>query len=173
MVTPAMCPFRSAIVVSVSALCGEVTSTRPGNLSIVTKATNLPSFGRHLNRVIVEAGHDVRAAADQRLQRLGAAGEVLQLRVDALLAIEAELLRERRRQVDHLVLAADRDSHVAHAVRSRARTRHAADRNQDTKDTKDTKESDRDPLCPSCPLCPRLIMPSTAATIAPVASRPR
>ncbi len=38
-VTPAMCPFRSATDVSVAALCGEVTSTSPGNRNIVTKAT--------------------------------------------------------------------------------------------------------------------------------------
>ena len=62
--------------------------------------------------MVVEAGDDVGAAADQRLKRLGAAREILQLDVDALFAVIPQFLRERRRQVDHLALAAYGDSDV-------------------------------------------------------------
>src|SRR6185295_19818480 len=74
------------------------------------------------DRVVVEPRHHVRAAADERLQRPRAAGKILQLHLDAFVAIEPELLRERRRQVDHLVLSADgepdaRSSRVPTAAR--------------------------------------------------------
>ena len=59
--------------------------------------------------MIVETRHDVRAAADERLQRLRAAGEILEVDVEALLLVETQLLRQRRRQVHHLVLPTDRE----------------------------------------------------------------
>src|SRR5262249_42701442 len=95
-------------------------------------------LGRHLNRVIVETADDVGAAADERLQRLRTAGEILQLDVEPFLAIEPELLRERRRQVDHLILAADRDPDAV-AGRFAALTRAGGDTDKDAKGNKGHK----------------------------------
>src|SRR5262249_13408351 len=68
------------------------------------------SLRGHLNRVIVEARDYVRAAADERLECLRSARVILQFDIEAFLAIEAELARQRRRKVDQLILAADRDA---------------------------------------------------------------
>src|SRR5262249_54881568 len=80
----------------------------------------LASFRRHLNRVIVEARDNVRAPADERLQRLRSALVVLQLDVEAFVSVEPEFLRERRRQVHHLIRSADGQAHVRAALRLRA-----------------------------------------------------
>ena len=68
----------------------------------------LPALGGHLDGVIVVAGNDVGASSNESLQRLRTAFEILQLDLDTFLFVEAELLREGRRQVDHLRLATNR-----------------------------------------------------------------
>ena len=83
--------------------------------------------------MVVEAGDDVGAAADERLERLGAAREILQLDVESLFAVEPELLRERRRQVDHLILATNGHAYVR-PVRGAAPAR--ADGDKDTKENR-------------------------------------
>jgi hypothetical protein len=62
--------------------------------------------------VIVEPGDNIRTAAHQRLQRLGAAGVILQFDVEPFQFVKPQFLRERRRQVDELILAAHREAHV-------------------------------------------------------------
>jgi len=78
----------------------------PGKSQHRDERHELPALGRHLNRMVVKAGHDVGAAANQRLQRLRPTREILQLDVDALIAVVPQFLRKRRRQVNHLALAA-------------------------------------------------------------------
>jgi hypothetical protein len=88
--------------------------------------------------VIVEAGYDVGAPADERLQRLRAAGEILQVDVEPFVLVEAQLLGQRRRQVDHLVLAADGEADL-HAVA--LRTAIATDRRRERKEREEREDS--------------------------------
>ncbi len=55
----------------------------------------------------IGAGDDVDRAADERLQRLGATAEIVDLDVEPLLLEEALLLGDRKRQVVEELLAAD------------------------------------------------------------------
>ena len=82
------------------------------------------SLGRHLDRVVVEPADDVSAAAHERLQRLCAAGMILQLHVEAGVTIEAELAREGGGKVRQLVLAANRQAHAMGTGCRWTRTRH-------------------------------------------------
>jgi hypothetical protein len=61
----------------------------------------------HADRVLVGAGHHIGAAAHQRLERLGAALEVVDLDVEACVLVEALGLGDRDRQVIERRLAAD------------------------------------------------------------------
>ena len=63
-------PSDRRSVVTVAALCGDVDEHHPGKSQHRDERHELAPLGRHLNRVVVEAGHHVGAAADQRLQRL-------------------------------------------------------------------------------------------------------
>ena len=82
----------------------------------------LAPLGGHLNRVIVEAGHDVGAAADQRPAAPSRRRRSPRSSTSMpLLAVVTQLLRQRRRQIDHLALAADGDPDMrAGAVMARA-----------------------------------------------------
>ena len=106
----------------------------------------LAAFGGHLNGVIVKARDDVGAAADERLQRLRPALKILQLDVQSFRRVQPELLRERRRQIDHLILAADREAHVR-AVRRAARARHGKHEGHERHKGKEREEG-----CPSDPV---------------------
>ena len=64
------------------------------------------------DRVLVRARHDVDAAADQRLQRLRAAGEVVDLDVEPLGLEIAVALGDRERQIVEQRLAADGDGEL-------------------------------------------------------------
>ena len=66
----------------------------------------------HADRVFVGAGHDIHRTAHQRLQRLGAAREIVDRDVEPLLFKEALLFRNRQRQVIQQRLAADAKRHV-------------------------------------------------------------
>ena len=88
------------------------------------KGHELAPVSGHLDGVVVKARDDVGAAADQGLQRLGAAGEVFQLHGNALFLVEAELLRERGWEIDQLGLPADGDAHRSEAGRDAAAARH-------------------------------------------------
>ena len=88
-----------------------------GKANHVDERDERSPFGRHLDRVIVESRHDVRAAANERLQRLRSTGMILQLDVEPFLFIKPELLGERRRQIDHLVLTADRQANMGRVAR--------------------------------------------------------
>ena len=70
------------------------------------------ALGLHADGVLVGAGDHVDRAADQRLQRLRAAGEIVDRDVEALLLEVAELLGERQRQVVEQALAADAERQV-------------------------------------------------------------
>ena len=65
------------------------------------------ALGLHADRVLVGAGHHVDGAADQRLQRLRAAAEIVDLDVEPLLLEEALPLGDGQRQVVEQRLAAD------------------------------------------------------------------
>jgi hypothetical protein len=101
-----MRPFRSPIFVTVACALRRRDEDQPGKAEHVHERDERTAFSRHLNRVVVEPRHDVRAAADERLQRLRAAGVVLELDVEPFFLVVPELLGERRRQVDELILAA-------------------------------------------------------------------
>ena len=165
-----MRPFRSSIVVTRAGALRRGDEHQAGKSQHRDERDELAALGGHLNRVIVEARHDVGAAADQRLQRLRAAGEILQLDVEPFVAIEPELLRERRRQVDHLVLPADRDPHVARHRWTVAHERDARD-NRHRGHRRTRTGTHRRTSCP-CVLVV-VVMLSIAAAIAPAASRRR
>jgi hypothetical protein len=82
-----------------------------------------PCLGLHVDRVLEGAAHHVGAAADHRAQRLRAAGEVDDGRLQPLVLEVAALLGDGQRQVVQQVLAADGDRQLGLLGRLRARGR--------------------------------------------------
>ena len=66
----------------------------------------------HVDRVLVGAGNDVRAAADHRFEGPRAAREVADAHIQPFVLEVAEPLGERQRQVVERGPAADRDMHI-------------------------------------------------------------
>ena len=97
-------------------------STKPGIAAELDHRDDRLALGLHLDGVVERAGDDVGAAADQRLQRARAAGEIGNLDVQALVLEIAEPLGDRERQVEQRGLAADREPHLGLRAMRRARS---------------------------------------------------
>ena len=79
--TPIFMPFRSAADLKLAGLLlahGQHDAGIPAELD---HGANVLALGLHADRVLIGAGHGVDRAADQRLQRLGAAAEIVDLDV--------------------------------------------------------------------------------------------
>src|SRR5205823_6160445 len=79
-----------------------------GKTTELDNGADILTLGLHANGVLIGAGDHVDGAADQRLQRLRAAAEVIDGDVEALLLEIAEPFTDRQRQVIERGLAADR-----------------------------------------------------------------
>ncbi len=93
-----------------------------GEAAELDHRADILALGLHADGVLIGAGDHVDRAADQRLQRLRAAGEIVDGDVEALLLEEAEPLGERERQVVQQALAADAERQVGLLLRSCAAT---------------------------------------------------
>ena len=87
-------------------------SERERGVALQHEGLHLLPLRLHLERVLETARHDVGAAADQGLQRLGTAGEIEDLDLEAFVLEVAQPLGEGERQVVERRLAADGDGEV-------------------------------------------------------------
>ena len=106
-VTPIFRPFRSAKDFTLRRLLLLHRQHDAGEAAELDHRPDVLALGLHADGVLVGAGDDVDRAADQRLQRLRAAGEIVDRHVEALLLEIAELLGDGQRQVVQQALAAD------------------------------------------------------------------
>jgi hypothetical protein len=84
----------------------------PGKAPELDHGLDVLTLGLHADGVLVGAGDDVDGAADQCLQRLRTAAEIIDGDVEALLLEIAEALADRQRQIIERGLAADREGHL-------------------------------------------------------------
>lgn len=106
-VTPIFSPLKSAADLT---FVGEVLAHGDGDAREAPEldhGADVLTLGLHADGVLIGARHDIDRAADQRLQRLRAAAEIVDLDVEALLLEEALLLRDRQREIVQELLAAD------------------------------------------------------------------
>ena len=111
-VTPIFMPFRSAGDLYAAAFAFGIAEHDAGVSCPAAPAPRWSGPSPAVDRVLVRAGHEVGAAADQRLQRLRAAGEIGDLDVEALVLEIALPLGDRQRQVVEQRLAADADGEL-------------------------------------------------------------
>ena len=108
-VTPIFLPFRSATRLVVRHRLRVDAEHDLRRAPLQHEGAQALALGLHVDGVLEGAGDDVGAAADQRLQRLRAAGEIGDRDVQPLGLEVAAALGDRQRQVVQQVLAADRD----------------------------------------------------------------
>ena len=118
-VMPILKPLRSACIAIGSGFGRQYAQDEAGKLSELNHSDDRLTLGLHLDGVVERAGDDIGAAADQRLQRSRAAGEIRNLHVEAGILEVAEPLDHRQRQIEHRGLAADREPHLGLRVRIR------------------------------------------------------
>ena len=106
-VTPTFIPLRSCSDMYDGRLVLLDADHEPERIGLQRDRFDRMPLDRHVERVLVCAAADVGAAADQRLERFGAALEIADLDVQAFLGEIAAALRDRQRQVGDQRLAAD------------------------------------------------------------------
>ena len=119
-VTPIFRPLRSAKRLDLRRLVLLHRQHDAGEAAELDHRLDVLALGLHADGVLVGARDHVDRAADQRLQRLRAAGEIVDGDVEALLLEVAEPLGERQRQVVEQALAADAERQVRLLERLRA-----------------------------------------------------
>ena len=120
-VTPIFMPLRSAGDLYAAALSLLIAEHDAGVLALQHQRLDVLPLRLLRDRVLVRAGDDVDAAADQRLQRARAAREVEDLDVQALGLEVALPLGDGQRQVVEQRLAADADRELGLLRRLRER----------------------------------------------------